>query len=118
MVLHQCFITQKNPNIYILTILILHTAGKGKGLERRRDRGVVGGKTCWTSMEVVAGDRTRKDQGSSHLPSSFHTQAYSLSTPRSPLSIILQALYSLCKGRLEGIWEAKAGARETRGRPS
>jgi hypothetical protein len=42
MVLHWYFIIQKNPNIYILTILIFHMAGEGMGLEPRRGVGVIG----------------------------------------------------------------------------
>lgn len=42
MIPHWCFIIQKNPNIYILTILTLHTAGEGMGLEPRSDMGVTG----------------------------------------------------------------------------
>lgn len=41
-VLHQYFIIQKNPDIYILTIFIFHMAGEGMGLEPRRDVEVVG----------------------------------------------------------------------------
>lgn len=41
-VLHRCFIIQKNPDIYILTIFIFHMAGEGMGLELRRDGEVMG----------------------------------------------------------------------------
>lgn len=48
MVLHRCFIIQKNPDIYISTIFIFHMAGEGVGLELRRDGEVVViGRRTW-----------------------------------------------------------------------
>lgn len=47
-VLHWCFIIQRNPDIYISTIFIFHMAGEGVGLELRRDGEVVViGRRTW-----------------------------------------------------------------------
>lgn len=46
--LHRCFIIQRNPDIYISTIFIFHMAGEGVGLELRRDGEVVViGRRTW-----------------------------------------------------------------------
>ena len=58
--LHLCFITQKNPNIYILTILTLHTAVEDVGLGPRSDTGASGRENWIHGAEVVRGGGAKK----------------------------------------------------------
>lgn len=73
--LHSCFITQKNPNIYILTILTLHTAVEDVGLGPRSDTGASGRENWLHGAEVVRGGGAKKIRAPGYLPSPSLTQA-------------------------------------------